>query len=344
MSDRDQDGDKETDTTESAPPILPRQTTRDKKIALALGSGSARGWGHIGVIRALHDAGIAPDIVCGSSIGALVGASYANGRLADLETWARSLTTWKMVRFVDVRITTAAMIDGGRLRMELSEVIADQDTLIEDLPIRFGAVATKLLSGREIQFTQGSLQEAIWSSAAIPGILPPVRLDDEWLVDGGVVNPVPVSLCRTLDADLVIAVNLNGNIIGARGGDAKKRSARPARKHSGGKDGREDSFSKFKESIIRHPLYPFPLEEPEDIKAGVKPPGMFEAFADAINIMQDRITRSRMVGDPPDVLIAPHMAGIWMMDFTRAAEAIDIGYASVERLLPEILHQIKMAK
>ena len=334
--------DNDSGRSDTAPkPILPGRAKGDKKIALALGSGSARGWAHIGVIRALHDAGIAPTIICGSSIGALVGASYANGRLADLETWARNLTGWKMVRFVDVSFSSTAVIDSNRLRAELSEVIADRETLIEDLPIRFAAVATKIFSGREARFTSGSLQDAIWSSAAIPGILPPVWLNDEWLVDGGVVNPVPVDLCRQLDADIVIAVNLNGNIIGARpDGERRGSDDKPGLDRSAD----TDAPLTLQASLTGNPLYPFPLEGPENLKAGPKPPGMFEAFADAINIMQDRITRSRMVGDPPDVLIAPHMAGIWMMDFTRAAEAIDIGYASVVRLLPEIHYQLQVAQ
>ena len=305
-----------------------------KKIGLALGSGSARGWAHIGVIRALDDAGITPDVISGSSIGALVGAGYVTGRLPELERWVKSLTRWKMVRFVDVTFSSGAIVDGERLRQELSEVIGEEDMLIEDLPTRYAAVATNLYSGREKRFTEGSLHDAIWSSAAIPGILPPVNIDAEWYVDGGVVNPVPVNLCRYMDADLVIAVNLNGNIIGRKPGMAL---VEPELEEMA----KNDSFSKIKQSIMRHPLYPFPPEEGE---AAPKSPGMLETFADAINIMQERLTRSRMVGDPPDVLISPHLADIGMMDFTRAQEGIDAGYAAAERLMPEIKYRLALSQ
>lgn len=311
---------------------------KSRKIALALGSGSARGWAHIGVLRALLEAEIVPDIICGSSIGALIGASYVNGRLDDLESWAKSLTRWKMVRFVDLTFSSNAVIDGVRLREELSDVIADHDTLIEDLPIQFACVATKLLTGREIRFIQGPLHDAIWSSAAIPGILPPAYIENDWLIDGGVVNPVPVNLCRHLDAHWVIAVNLNGNIIRERPdqGSNVASSAKVSTRNF------EDPIARLKGSIARHPLFPFATESSERGPGTPKAPGMVETFADAINIMQDRITRSRMVGDPPDILITPQLANIGMMDFVRAQETIELGYASVQRLLPEIRHRLKL--
>lgn len=311
---------------------------RKKKVGLVLGSGSARGWAHIGVIHALHHAGIVPDVICGSSIGALVGASYVNGRLEELEKWAKALTRWKMVRFVDVTFSGGAVIDGFRLRQELSDVIADHDTLIEELPIQFAAVATKLLTGREVKFTSGSLHDAIWSSAAIPGILPPLKVGSDWLIDGGVVNPVPVNLCRYLDADIVIAVNLNGHIVGRKPMPVEEYITNGATEEAT----REASFSKLKESITSHPLYPFPGDWSSNGGTFAKAPGMVETFADAINIMQDRITRSRMVGDPPDILITPHLADVGMLDFTRARQIIRTGFTAVERLLPEIQHRLKV--
>lgn len=313
-------------------------SNRKKKIGLALGSGSARGWAHIGVIHALHEAGIVPDVICGSSIGALVGASYVNGRLAELEKWAKALTRWKMVRFVDVTFSGGAVIDGIRLRQELSDVIADQDMLIEELPIQYAAVATKLLTGREVKFTSGPLHDAIWSSAAIPGILPPLKVGNDWLIDGGVVNPIPVNLCRYLDADIVIAVNLNGHIVGRK----TARDKPPTTEETTDEAAKDASFSKLKESITSHPLYPFPGEWSSNGGGPNKAPGMVETFADAINIMQDRITRSRMVGDPPDILITPHLAEVGMMDFTRARQIIRTGYAAVQRQLSEIKHRLKV--
>jgi len=339
MSDPDSDNDNDNKSPPHVRPVPEKKKRQGGKIALALGSGSARGWAHIGVIRAMHDAGIIPDIICGSSIGALVGASYVNGRLADLEKWAIALTRWKMVRFVDVSFSSGAVLDGVRLREELSDVIADCDALIEDLPIRYAAVATKLLSGQEVKFTRGSLHDAVWSSAAIPGILPPMYIGEEWLVDGGLVNPVPVNLCRYLDADIVIAVNLNGNIIGRK--LVSEEKALQISSAIVADASKEASLSKLKESITRHPLYPFSGDWSGNTQAGPKSPGLIETFADAINIMQDRITRSRMVGDPPDVLITPQLDDMGMMDFSRAEEAINTGYSSVERQLPEIRHRLK---
>lgn len=276
----------------------------EPQIALALGSGSARGWAHIGVIKALEEAGITPSIVCGSSIGAIIGGAYVHGRLDDLETWARSLGRWKVMKILDLTFSRGTVIDSSKLRNEMSKVIDDVDLQIEDLPRPFAATATDLYTGREIRFTHGSLHDAIWSSAAIPGILPPMYVRGRWLIDGGVVNPVPVDICRHLDGDIVIAVNLNGDII-----------ASSANKNKDATEGEQAKRIQKK-----------------------SPPNMFDTFADAINIMQDRITRSRMVGDPPDVFITPRLANIGMMEFERADEAIAVGYASVERQIPEIKH------
>jgi len=285
---------------------LVQSSGQGPKIALALGSGSARGWAHIGVIKALENEGIRPAIVCGSSIGALVGAAYLNGHLADLEDWAKRIGRWKVFRILDLRFSKGTVIDSDKLRNEISEIIGDKYLQIEDLPRPYAAVATDLLTGQEVRFTHGPLHEAIWCSSAIPGILPPVYYRDRWLIDGGVVNPVPVNICHQLDADIVIAINLNGDIV-----------------RSGSRGGGENN------------------EEGNGAPTKLSPPNMFDTFADAINIMQDRITRSRMVGDPPDVLIVPRLARIGMLEFERAAEAIDDGYAAVERQLPEIRHLLK---
>lgn len=285
---------------------MPEQKFKKKqyqKVAIALGSGSARGWAHIGVIKALVRHGIEPDIVCGTSIGALVGAAYAHGRLDELERWATQLSRWKLLRFLDVTLSKGAVVHAERVRRELSEVVAD-DVLIENLKKPFATVATDMMNGKEVRFMTGSLHDAILASTAIPGFLPPVYYRDRWLFDGGVVNPVPVNLCRSFDADFVLAVNLNGDI------------------------------------VHRHFNAPVNNSMRTEIDHKMVPPSMFDSFAKAINVMQDRVTRSRMVGDPPDVLIVPHMEAIDMMDFDRATEIIAAGELAVEKQINHIKNML----
>ena len=184
------------------------------KIGLALGSGSSRGWSHIGVINALIKHGIEPDVVCGTSIGALVGASYVNGRLDRLEKWATSLTKFESAKLYEINSSLNGFVNTKRLHILMKDLVADEATLIEDLPKKFASIATDLQSGREIWLKKGSVLEAVWSSISLPGLFPAVHKNGMWLVDGGLVNPVPVSTCRALGADLVIAVNLNGDLLG----------------------------------------------------------------------------------------------------------------------------------
>lgn len=184
------------------PPAHPGKT----RIGLALGGGSARGWAHIGVIRALQDAGIEPDIVCGTSIGALVGAAYVGGELDPLEAWVRSLRLQTVVGFLDFSLT-GGLIKGEKLIGFFRNHFVDRD--IRELARPFGAVATDLQRGREVWLREGPVTDAVRASIALPGLFTPVQLDGRWLVDGGLVNPVPVSLCRAMGADLVIAVDLN---------------------------------------------------------------------------------------------------------------------------------------
>ena len=183
--------------------------TRKPRLGIALGSGSARGWAHIGVLRGLEQAGIVPDVVSGASIGALVGAAYASNRLDRLEEWVAQIDWWEIIRYMDLRL---GGVEGERLMRAFRERV--EDAPIETLPKPFGAVATDLQTGREVWFQEGSLLEAVRASIALPGLFSPVRHQDRWLVDGGLVDPLPVSLCRALGADRVVAVNLNGDIVG----------------------------------------------------------------------------------------------------------------------------------
>ena len=186
------------------------------KIGLALGSGSSRGWSHIGIIKELSNLGIKPGIVCGTSVGAMVGAAYVAGNIEKLESWARSVTKFDVARFLDINTSFTGFVNTERFHDFLNENIASDEDVIEDLSKVYAAISTDLESGKEVWLQRGSVVQAVWSSMALPGLFPAIRHNNQWLVDGGLVNPVPVSVCRALGADIVIAVNLNGDIVGKR--------------------------------------------------------------------------------------------------------------------------------
>ena len=292
------------------------------KIGLALGSGASRGWAHIGVVNALIEQGIAPDIVCGTSIGALVGASYASDNLDKLEHWVCSLTKFETARFFEINSSLNGFVNTDRLHGFLNEHVNDDSSAIEDLSKQYAAVATDLETGREVWFTQGSVLRAVWASIALPGLFPAIRHNDKWLVDGGLVNPVPVSVCRALGADIVIAVNLNGDIVGKH----HRKPKQPARDEDSIVGKISDWVSEYTASVFT------------PAKAETQAPSLYEAIAGSINIIQDRITRSRMAGDPPDILLTPKLRQIGLLEFYRGREAIDEGRECIQRNLHEILH------
>lgn len=296
-------------------------------IGLALGSGSSRGWSHIGVINALSENGISPDIICGTSIGALVGASYVSNNLNKLEEWVSSLTKLETARFFELNTSLNGFVNSERLHNFLNEYVASDISVIESCAKQYAAVATDLETGREVWLTKGSILEAVWSSISLPGLFPAIKNNNKWLVDGGLVNPVPVSVCHALGADIVIAVNLNGNIVGKHFQKTKKE----IKNDSGIVDKITDFVSEYTTSI-------FP-----NSKVVEQPPNLFEAIAGSVNITQDRITRSRMAGDPPDIVLSPKLSHIGLLEFYRADEAINEGKQCVKRMLPEILHVLDMA-
>ncbi len=281
-----------------------------RTIGLALGSGVARGWAHIGVLAELEDAGLAPDIVCGSSIGAVVGGAFAAGKLAEMEEFARSTTLRRMFGMLDVSLG-GGLFGGKRLEARLAQSLGGLK--IEELPRRFAAVATEVGTGHEIWLSRGDLVTAMRASYALPGVFEPVRMDGRWLFDGALTNPVPITACRALGADLVIAVNLNADSVG-RG------------------------------TVIQDHVR-LQSEEPTSAKGrliagGGGSLGMATVMVDAFNITQDRITRSRLAGDPPDVMIPVKAARIGLFEFHRADEAIALGRDAARRALPDIHEQI----
>lgn len=281
------------------------------KIGVALGSGSARGWAHIGVLRALAEIGVKPDIVCGTSIGAFVGAAYANGDLARLEGWVRSLTWQEVVGFFDVG-ARGGLIKGDKLMAFFERHFVDHD--FSALPLPFACVATDLLSGREVWLREGSVADAVRASVTLPGLLAPQARERQLLVDGGLVNPVPVSLARALGADLVIAVDLGSDVVGHR---FKGRPLPSWRQRLDQWLGRSES---------------------PDTAVG---PSLLDVVAGSINIMQVRIARSRLAGEPADVLIAPRLAQVGLFDYHRGEEAIEEGMEAVRVMQPAILRALE---
>ncbi|MFH2046333.1 MAG: patatin-like phospholipase RssA [Pseudomonadota bacterium] len=301
-------------------------------IGLALGSGSSRGWSHIGIIKALIDMGIEPDVVCGTSIGALVGASYVSNNLDKLEGWVCSLTKFKLVKYFEIKTSLNGFIDKKKLQEFLNEYVSENGSLIEDLSKKYASVATEIATGREVWITNGSVLDAVWASISLPGLFPAINKDDQWLVDGGLVNPVPISVCRALGADVVIAVNLNSDIVGKHFNKTK----RPA------KNKEADVFSKISGFVKKYSDWEFRSTVDEDKDEEVdNAPNLIDAIANSINIAQDRITRSRIAGDPPDILLTPKLSHIGLLDFHRAKEAIAEGRQCVERVKAEINYLLK---
>jgi NTE family protein len=309
----------------------PRTNSDAPLIGLVLGSGAARGFAHIGVIRTLLANGIKPDIIVGTSMGALVGGCHAIGQLDTLEAWARSLTMRRIIGYLDVRIGGSGLIGGGRLTSQLEESIGNGN--IEDLPIRFAAIATEVGTGHEVWLTRGSLALALRASYALPGIFPPVRMGGRWLVDGALVNPVPVSAARAFGARVVIAVNMDadrfgrGATIASHGSDAGDIAAlAPPAARNG--------FARLRG------MFGAERALKREIIAGKSRPSFSTVMIESFNIMQDRLTRMRLAGDPPDIHITPRIGHIGWVDFHRAAEAIEVGRVATEKALESINQSI----
>jgi len=298
-------------------------TPAQPKIGLALGSGVARGWAHLGVLRALERYGFIPSVVTGTSIGALVGGSYLAGHLDSLEDWARGLNKVRLISYLDFRVR-GGMIRGQNLVDAMEKHLGGLK--IEDLGRPYAAMATDLLTGHEVWLRKGDLVQAIRTSFSLPGIFEPVRREGRWLVDGALVNPVPVSACRAMGAQMTIGVNLNADLIG------KARKPGTNFQSVAGFDLLEElkdsgaAAGGSKLSSLGRRLF----------KRQESSPSLFGVMVSALNIVQDRITRSRLAGEPPDVHITPRLGHVGLLEFDRADETIAEGEAAVERVLPDL--------
>lgn len=302
------------------------------RIGLALGGGAARGWAHIGVIRGLEAQGIRPDLIAGTSVGAIVGAMACNGHFDDFEAWVRKLTRRDVLAHMDFALGNGGFIQGERLLERFRETFGLKT--FKELQQPLGVVATSLYTGQERWLRDGDVVTAIRASMALPGMFTPVHHEGEWLVDGGLVNPVPVSLCHAMGADFVIAVNLSDGLIGRHFIEREHRSAVADPVERGdAKSWIERLSMGFKEGFKDGADL---LQRQFERGDHETTPGVFDVIASSVTIMQDRITRSRMAGDPPDVLIAPQLAHIGLLELYRASDAIEEGYQAVERIKPAL--------
>lgn len=315
-------------------------------VGLALGSGSARGWSHIGVIQQLEDMGIRPQVVAGTSIGALVGAVYVAGQLGELADWVKKLTPRDVFGLMDFSFS-GGVVSGEKLFGSFNTRHANPN--IEDIEQRYVSVCTDMKTGREIWIGKGPVLTAARASCALPGVFSPVEHNGRWMLDGGLVNPVPVSACRALGADVVIAVNLNAQLVGAHlsrasqqlvedeikaeasGTTEEAAAAEVAAAEVGG-----DAAGKPARGLWQRVVGYFGSSHPAR-------PGMFDVVASSINIMQDRITRSRMAGEPPEISLVPLLEDYALMDFHRAAQAIEEGRDVVRRHEAELRAWTQMA-
>jgi NTE family protein len=300
----------------------------DYKIGLALGAGSARGWAHIGVLRALTAAGIEPDIIAGTSIGAVAGGLYVAGELDSLEHFARDLTRRKIFGFLDFNFSGTGLIHGQRLREALETSL--KGIQIEGLTRRFVAVATEISTGHETWLGRGYLVDAIRASYALPGIFKPVNIEGRWLFDGALVNPIPVSVCRALGARYVIAVNVNSDA--GHGTVVTDVEALPLPALPPPADD-QGVFARNGRGLKK-------LLQRQFFGRGDNGPGISTVMLQAFNIVQDRIARSRLAGDPPDILISPPLPPVGLFDFHRAEEMIECGAAAVEHEVERIKREI----
>lgn len=299
-------------------------------IGLALGGGVARGWAHIGALRALIEAGIRPDIIAGTSIGAVVGGAYLAGQLDVLENWARSLNKRRMMSYMDMRWGGSGFMRGERLARVLNHYLGD--VRIEKLDRKFAAVACDLRTGYEVWLQNGAIVPAVRASYALPGAFEPIKIDGRFMIDGALVNPVPVSTCRALGAHIVIAISLNGDAFGPIGSSHEMQFDNDA-----DDDEAVDPFELASQSLNK--LRPDRLLLKSMMGPAKKSDGMPKMGAvmmSTLNIIMDRISRSRLAGDPPDVFVAPRIGHIGMLEFTKADELIERGYRAMQHEIPLI--------
>ncbi len=316
--------------TRTNPSAASKHTEKRPRLGLALGAGAARGMAHLGVLRELEEAGLAPDVVAGTSIGALVGGMYAAGKLDRLTEVALRLD-WKQIAryFVEISFPRSGLIEGNKLTALLAEIVGEVE--LTELPLPFRAVTTNLMTGEEVVISDGDLVEAIRASIAVPGIFTPARRGDDLLVDGGLVNPVPVSVCRTMGAERIIAVDLNYGRVKdtrARNSTVKEKSALASQRPN------FDAGQIFE--WLERNTKQFDIELPNPLKAWMERhalPNVFDVLGNTLGIIESQIAATRLQVDKPDLLIQPNVGDIRFMDFVHAGEMIEEGRRAAKEAL-----------
>ena len=302
-------------------------------LGVALGSGSARGFAHIGVLKALQEMKIYPQVIGGCSVGAFVGGAYISNNLESLEKWICQLNWKEVLNFFDFSFSGGGVIMGERISQFMADYLGEKN--IQDCDIRFGAVSTELTTGREVWFQEGLLHDAVRASMSLPGLFAPVRINNQMLADGGIVNPVPVSICRAMGAQTVLAVNLNNDVVGKH--FVNKPRTIPIKWSAEISESEDnESHNPLKQRFIKGLKQSMSAVFPHRNGQKTKTPSMFDILASSINIMQDRITRSRMAIDPPDILLEPCLSHVGWIEYYRANECIQEGYDCVWKVKDEI--------
>ena len=293
----------------------------NSKIGLALGSGAARGWAHIGVIKALEKENIPIHFISGSSVGSYVGAVYSGGGFESLKEFALSMDRKKVLSYIDVVFPRSGLINGKN-----AKILYSMHTKImgfDELPIPVKMVATDMDTGEKLILDKGNIPEAIRASCSIPGIFTPVKMGNRWVIDGGLIDPVPVSVVKSMGADFVIAVDLNSGVINRQKKKKKEKNINSdtQRKAVARNEIVNQLFSKYDQAgkLMKNKLNSW-------FNQSESSPHIINIIGSAIGIMQAQITKNNLEIDRPDVLIQPQLAGVKMFDYDQAEKSINEGY------------------
>ena len=310
------------------------------RVALALGSGGARGYAHIGVIYELRDRGYQIVGIAGSSMGALVGGLQAAERLDEFADWAQSLTQRAILRLLDPSITAAGVLRAEKILDAVRDILGA--ATIEQLPIPYTAVATDLLAGKSVWLQRGPVDEAIRASIAIPGVIAPHVVDGRLLADGGILDPLPMAPIAAVNADLTIAVSLSGSETGGSREPEPRPSTEWLNRMLSSTSALLDwptaraVLNRFGASIPEVGETAAEMAENADDEPDVPKLGGFEVMNRTIDIAQAALARHTLAAYPPDLLIEVPRSACRGLEFHRAAEVIDIGRMLAARALDTI--------
>lgn len=313
-----------------------------KTVGLVLGCGSSRGWAHIGALEALEEANIPIDLIVGCSIGSFIGAIYASGSIQSLRKYVLEMDGRKVFSYFDIVLPRSGLLDGTKKLKEMFSRLTDMQNFTE-LKIPVMMIATDLETGQKVILNSGNILDALRASMSIPGLFAPARVKHRWLVDGGLVDPVPVSVARAMGADIVIAVDLSSGIISKHTrhnqGKQKSRSVRIPVEQEENKNELLKKLSDYYENAelsFKHKI-------DELFKREASTPDIIETVTNSINIMQDRITRINLAVTPPDILIQPHLGELKMLDFDQVEHTIEEGYARAKEKIADIMIMLEPA-